>query len=397
MKLTRLQLFDFRNFHRLDLPLDSGPAVFVGDNAQGKTNLLEAIYLLATMRSPRAETDAQLVRQEALGDVLPAARAVGEIETAAGPLKVEVALGLRPGPQGPIASKVARVNGVPKRLADAVGRLIAVLFTAEDLDLVVGSPSLRRRFLDITLSQLDSRYAAARARYERALLQRNHLLRRIREREASPDELPFWDDSLARDAGRIFHARAEAIGALARQAREAHAALAPSEELSITYLPRLEAGPPDLAADGPEAATEAYTAALKRGLSRDVAAGMTLQGPHRDDLTFSLNGHPAAGFVSRAQQRTIALSLRLAEARFLLDRRRESPVLLLDDVLSEMDAARRRSVLSSLAQYDQVLVTGSDLDRFPPQLLDRAALFAVAGGSVSPLVEQGTGARTADA
>ena len=416
MRLLRLQLFDYRNFHRVDLALAPGPSLFLGDNAQGKTNLLAAVYLLATTRDPRAESEAQLIRHESLEDITPAARVVGDLERAAGPLKVEIAVLGRPGPDrvGLLASKVARVNGVPRRLSDAIGHLVAVLFTAEDIELIGGPPSLRRRYLDITLSQVDRLYLAARQRLERLLLQRNHLLKRIREGAARGDELSFWDEELAKDGGYIFHRRAEALTSLEALATESHAGLAPSEELRLAYQPRLDASPSHigqsgpapmpalgsparggpgverwqmLSRSGPAAAAQAYAAALRRGLGRDIAAGMTLQGPHRDDLAVFLDGVPAGGYASRAQQRTIALALRLAEARFLLSHRRDSPVLLLDDVLSEMDAARRLSVIQRLADYEQILITATDADRFPPDFLSRAALFSVAAGNVEPLAQ----------
>ncbi|MBI1886194.1 MAG: DNA replication/repair protein RecF [Chloroflexi bacterium] len=174
---------------------------------------------------------------------------------------------------------------------------------------------------------------------------------------------------------------------MARLAADAHADLAGGgEALSLTYLPRLDVGAEAVAGADREAVVETYAASLRAHLDRDVAAGMTLQGPHRDDLAFALNGEPAAGFASRAQQRTIALALRLAEARYLLSMRNgESPILLLDDVLSEMDSHRRRSVVEALAGYEQVLVTTTDLDRFPDGFLSGAALFSVAAGTVEPV------------
>ncbi len=388
-------MFDYRNFHRLDLALGPGPSLFAGDNAQGKSNLLVAVYLLATARDPRAEVDAQLIRRSAAEEISPAARVLGEVETAGGPLRVEVGVLGRPGPNGLLATKVARVNGVPRRLSGVIGQLTAVLFSAEDIDLVGGPPSLRRRYLDITLSQVDRAYLAARQRLERVLLQRNHLLKRIREGAAASEELAFWDAELARDGGYLFRARAEALLELARLAREAHASLAPGEVLALAYRPRLEPPPPP--DEIWEAAAESYAQALRRGLSRDIAAGMTLHGPHRDDVALRLDGEAAAGFASRAQQRTIALALRLAEARFLLARRGDSPVLLLDDVLSEMDAGRRLTVIQALTDYDQVLITTTDLDRFPPDFLSRAALFSVAGGGVAPLAEPAAIRKTREA
>src|SRR5881396_2635909 len=146
MRLRHLQLFDYRNFERLHIELPAKAALFVGDNAQGKTNLLEAVYLLATLRAVRAETDIQLIRRELLSDVLPAARVVAEVETRAGGLKLEVAVVARDPARGANATKTVKINGAPKRLADAVGRITAVLFSADDLLMIEGSPSLRRRY-----------------------------------------------------------------------------------------------------------------------------------------------------------------------------------------------------------------------------------------------------------
>ena len=381
MRLLRLLLFDYRNFHRLEVTLAPGASLFVGDNAQGKTNLLEAVYLLATTKELRAETEAQLIRRAALDDPIPAARVVGEAESAEGAVKVEIAIVAREGSAGLLASKRVKVNGVPKRLSDAVGRLTAVLFTAADIDLISGPPASRRRYLDITLSQVDRAYVSARSRLERVITQRNHLLKRIREGAARADELAFWDDELARDGGYLFAVRSAALAELAALAAGAHAELAPGEALRLEYRPRLESGAAAL--DGAEVAAGSYREALTRGVRRDIAAGMTLQGPHRDDVAFLLDSEPAAGFASRAQQRTIALALRLAEARLLHARRGEPPVLLLDDILSEMDHGRARSVIESVSSYDQLLVTATDLDRFPASFLDGAALFTVEAGSVT--------------
>ncbi len=387
MRLLRLQLFNYRNFHRLDLSPGPGASVFVGANAEGKTNLLESIYLLATMRELRAETEAQVIRREVIEEAIPAARVVGEAEAAGDRLKLEVTVVGREGSSGLIASKTVKVNGLPKRLSDAVGRLTAVLFTAADIDLISGSPSSRRRYVDITLSQVDRDYVAARSRLERIIAQRNHLLKRIREGLARKDELAFWDAELARDGGYLFAVRAAALSELAVLAAEAHTSLAPVEELRLEYRPRLEGREEDSLTEA-DAAAAAYGEALRRGMSRDIAAGMTLQGPHRDDIAFFLDGVSASGFVSRAQQRTIALALRLAEARLLRSRRGEPPLLLLDDVLSEMDSSRARSVIEAVSGYDQLLVTATEVERFPREFLDGAELFSVGGGTVTSLSAQ---------
>ncbi len=395
MRLNHLHVTDYRNLHAVDLDFPRDVSLIIGNNAHGKSNLLEAVYLLATMRSTRAEFDAQLIRRDAMDDVLPAARVVGEVSTADGPFKIEVTVVARPGKAGPIATKTVKLNGVSKRLSDATGRLVAVLFTAEDLDMVAGSPSLRRRYLDMTLMQVTSRYSAARSRFERVLTQRNSLLKRIREDAATADELEFWDEQLAADGAAILHSRAAAVSQMATLASEAHAGLAPGERLEVTYQPRLEPAQ-ELASMSEDEVKEAYARELKSGIGRDTAAGMTLQGPHRDDLALRLDDLPVAGFASRAQQRTVALSLRLAETRFLRDHRGEWPVLLLDDILSEMDAARRRSVLASLGQIEQMMVTGTDLDHFPEEFAAGASLIAVREGSARSLVAGRQAAKASD-
>jgi DNA replication and repair protein RecF len=206
----------------------------------------------------------------------------------------------------------------------------------------------------------------------------------MREGAANPDELEFWDEQLATDGAVILQARAAAVSQVAALGSEAHAGLAPGEHLEVTYQPRLEPAQ-HLASMSEDEVKEAYARALKSGLARDTGAGMTLQGPHRDDLALRLDGLPVAGFASRAQQRTIALSLRLAETR-----------LLLDDILSEMDAARRRSVLASLGQIEQMMVTGTELDRFPREFAEQASVIAVREGSARTLVADRPGARGSD-
>jgi DNA replication and repair protein RecF len=383
MRVQRLQLFDYRNFHRLDIEIPAQTALFIGGNAQGKTNLLEAVYLLATLRGLRVETDAQLIRREVLDDPLPAARVVAEVETSEGPIKLEVAVVARPGARGPIATKTARLNGTPKRLADAIGRLTAVMFGADDLLMIEGSPSLRRRYIDLMLMQFDRPYATARSRYERLITQRNSLLKRIREGEAHAEELTFWDDELSKDGGLLMQRRSVALAEIGTLAAGYHRVLAANEALEVQYEPRLEEQPGE--GSLVEEFAVSFGGALRSGLSRDIVAGMTLQGPHRDDVRLALNGAPAAGYASRAQQRTIALSLRLAEAQVLRRHRGEPPVLLLDDVLSEMDTNRRAAVLSSLGEVEQLMITGTDWDRFSPDFAASASRFAVEDGAVRPL------------
>jgi len=314
---------------------------------------------------------------------------------------VEVAVVARPpgglalgGPASRLpASKRLRVNGVARRASETVGQVTAVLFTTQDIDLIGGPPALRRRYLDITLSQVDPAYLRALQRYGKVVLQRNALLRRIQEGAAGLDELSFWDDEMAREGAYILGSRGRAVAALALLARETHRALSGGgEDVSLVYLPQLSrAWDGDrVAAASSDELVSALLQALASGRQRDVAAGVSLTGPHRDDLLFLLDGRPAAAYASRGQQRTAALALRLAEARFLLERSGEYPVLLLDDVLSELDETRRRAILLAASEFEQVLITSVDADRFD---VADAHLYHVVAGKVEPLfgIERGGG------
>lgn len=389
MYIEQLTLRDFRNYRQLDITLPRGLLLFVGGNAQGKSNLLEAIYLLATTRSVRAATEGELVNREATREGPAVARLVGTAQRRGGSVQVEVAIMARPaGGQAPpsrlAASKRLRVNGVVRRASETVGQVTAVLFTTQDIDLVGGAPSLRRRYLDITLSQVDPAYLRALQRYAKIVVQRNALLRRIQEGAAGLDQLSFWDEEMAREGAYVTGSRGRAVSSLSVLARETHRALSGGEEdLSLIYQPQLSRAwdGKRVAAASTDELVAALLEALASGRQRDVGAGVSLTGPHRDDLLFLLDGVSAAAFASRGQQRTAALALRLAEARFLLDRGGEHPILLLDDVLSELDESRRAAIMAAASEFEQVLITSVDADRF-----DRVGLSSAVGrgGPVLP-------------
>ena len=251
MHLDRLTLTNVRTFRDLDMALEPGCYVISGPNASGKSNLLEAITLLATARSSRARADVELISRQALrDDPLPGARLAGEVTTAAQPVSVELAVTARePGGTGgrpPATGRRFRVNGIARRASDLIGRLRVVPFSADDLQIISGSPTQRRRYLDITISQLDVRYVRALQRYQRVLTQRNGLLRRLQERRGrGADELEFWDTELAAAGGVILAGRASALDALAVGAAERWNQLAPSSPpLELHYEPRL---PPEQA------------------------------------------------------------------------------------------------------------------------------------------------------
>jgi DNA replication and repair protein RecF len=348
------------------------------------------VQLLCSGRSVRASADSELIGFAAEHEGQPFARLQANVARRTDAVNLEV-LVAGPAPNTPSArtGKRFRVNGIPRRGIDFVGQLRSVLFTADDLEIVSGPPSGRRLYLDVAITQLDRAYYAALQRYTRVLQQRNATLKRIKEGVAGADELSLWDDTMAREAGVIVAARERVVRNLASLATISHLELsgAASEELTVTYEPALGDDRRGLldAGSGVAATTSLFSTALAAGRRRDIAAGLSLIGPHRDDFSVLLNGVSAASFGSRAQIRTAALSLRLAEAR-LLTAGGDPPVLLLDDIVSELDERRRRSVLEGVADFEQVWFTATSEEGLPADFVASCRRFTVEAGQVSEAV-----------
>jgi DNA replication and repair protein RecF len=382
MYIDNLTLTNFRNYSQLELSLPRRMVVLQGDNAQGKTNLLESIYLLATTRSPLTTAERELIRWQAWDDMIPVARLTAQVCRTADKINLEIALkgDSRPdGPQSGLVTKQIKVNGLPRRANDVVGMVNVVMFTAPDIDLIRGAPALRRRYMDVTLCQMDNRYLRTLQAYNKVLLQRNHLLRQIQDREAQPAELEFWDDQLVEKGSYLVVERRHLITELNNRARAIHAQLATSESLTIRYLPNLgrEVGQ-DLIQTG-----QVFKQTLSQAQVREIAAGKSLVGPHRDDLQFLNNGIDLGIYASRGQQRTISLSVKLAEAGYFKDKRGDPPIILLDDVFSELDRQRRSYLLTCLDDYEQVLITTTELDSLLTECSIKATVFQVRQGSIN--------------
>ena len=391
MRLRSLTLDQFRSYRHCELRLEAGLTLVLGDNAQGKTNLLEAIYLLAATRSPRAASDGELIAWTAPAP--PVARVAGAGTGADGEVEVEVAIAARLDAGGrvlvsksgaPLVSKRVRRNGIAKRAGDVMGAIPAVLFTTLDIEIITGSPGARRRFLDFTVAQSDRAYARALSRYDKAVSQRNALLKRIVKGEASPEELGPWDSAVVEDGGTIIEGRAVAVEELGRSAPAHQRRLASEREetLALAYAPALGERSLETGA-GVEGARAALREALGALRARESGAGTTLAGPHRDELLLTLDGHAAGAYGSRAQQRSLALALRLAEAELLRSRLGEEPVLLLDDVFSELDGHRQEAVAEAAARAEQVVLTSANPEHVPAGL-SPVARYRVAAGKLSP-------------
>ena len=391
--LSRLILTNFRNFAALDLALPPGVVVLCGANAQGKTTLLEAVYLLAIARSFRAENEREVVNFAAARD--------GQQALVGGHLerddqRVQVFVGYScttPSASVPASDgraglnysvrKEIRVNRVRRTAADLVGTVGAVLFNADDIQLVQGPPAGRRRYLDILISQGDPLYLKALQRYTQVVRQRNRLLRLLREGRAENSELEFWDDRLVREGAWLSWQRARAISLLAGLCADHHRNLSsPGELLTLEHLPSVPVG------EDVEATASHFRQSLAGLRARELATGSTAVGPHRDDFQLLLDGVDMGTFASRGQARTLALTLRLAEASYLSQVRQDEPVVLLDDVLSEMDEDRRRRVLEKVSGYGQSLITTTDPGLVRPYFGSNATYLRVADGAVAPLAAE---------
>ena len=291
--------------------------------------------------------------------------------------------GARSGNASSSLQKSLRVNGIRRPAGEFVGSFNAVAFAAEDIELITGGPAKRRRYLDILISQGDPGYLRTLQRYGKVVTQRNHLLRQVRERTASTDELVFWDERLCQEGALIVGKRMLAVQKLAELAPREHETLAgEAEPLGIQYRPRIaEEAPTELPHHSEVAAI--MTSSLVRVRGREIGQGVTVLGPHRDEMDVTLSGQPASQFASRGQTRTITLALRLAEANFISDATNRKPVVILDDVLSELDNRRRRHVLEASSSYEQVLLTTTDFDMVEDDFLQSATRLAIADGVIS--------------
>ena len=398
MYIEHLSLQNFRNYARLEVSLPAGPILLHGSNAQGKTSLLEAIYYLATSRSPYTTTDRQLINWNADRDLLSFAKIGAEVISAGRTLsRVEVTLVQEPGAlNGSRLQKDIRINGVPRRVMDLIGKINVVMFLPQDLVLIEGSPAERRRYMNVTLCQTDPAYCEALATFEKALTQRNALLKRIGDGEARPEELAYWNEQLAQAGGVLVAGRQRLLRDLEVRARRVHRDLSGGEEdLELSYQPSflptanntgqlsfevlgLDLNRQLKAAD--IAAQYARTLDERRG--EDIARGMTLIGPQRDELRLLVNTRDLGLYGSRGQARTAVMSLKLAELEWMRDMVGEWPILLLDEVIAELDAARRAYLLERISGAEQVLLTTTEPDIFTPEFLSKATRWRIRQGQI---------------
>ena len=396
MRLTHLSLTNFRNFTRLDVDFPGGTVLVVGDNAQGKTSLLEAVYYLATLDSFHASQDRQLIHFLAAREPLAVARIVAGFQRSGKRHRLEVRIIQETNGYNGSAHvrKEVLLDEVKLKASEAVGQFKAVLFLPHMLRVIDGVPDERRRYLNLVLVQVLNHYSAELAEYTKALSQRNALLKQLAERQGDAAQLDYWDDLVATSGAQLIQARIRAIQELERLAARFHRELtASSEVLRLNYQPSYDPLPQVpgqylLPVDAPvdrsgfslEHIRQGFKEKLAQLRSEEIARGSTTIGPHRDELRFLSNRVDLGDFGSRGQVRTAMLALKLAEVAWIKEKTGHDPVLLLDEVLAELDTHRRTDLLSRLAAVDQSLLTTTDLDLFDPEFVRKATLWQVVGG-----------------
>lgn len=372
MHLSRLELRGFRSYPRLALDFRPRTNILFGPNGEGKTNVLEAIFFLATARSHRGARDAELLGWGS--DRFEIAAHVVRLPTQ---VRLEIAW-------SPDGRKQLRVGGKPEpKLSNLIGRLNAVMFAPEDLSLLKGPPAVRRRFLDMELSQLSRTYFHHLQEYQRALAQRNALLRNESPSPSLRALLEVYDQPLIEHGSQVAARRSAAVLELSPRARAYHGTFSDGREsLGLRYVSTLDAAS-EVSTD-PSALAEAFARRLTETRRDEEYRRTTLVGPHRDDLEVQIDGRDARVFGSQGQQRSAVLALKLAELEHLREVVGEEPVLLLDDVTSELDSRRRRFLLEAVARNAQTFITTTGLDDLDPGWLVDADLWQVCRGSVSP-------------
>ena len=376
-----------RTYRELKLDFDPGIYIFIGKNASGKSNLLDAISQLATTKSNRHGKEIEVVSWDAFQEEeFPTARIFAEVGGLKSPVNLEIVISSIKHLNSSEwqSSRRFRVNGINRRASDLVGNLRVVMFSVDDLTIINGSPADRRRYLDITISQFNREYVRALQRYNRILLQRNSLLRNLKDQNGTIDELDFWDQEMAQIGAVILLERQLIVEKLATGAVKNYSELGfDNKNFSINYLPGL---PLKL-----EREIEIFDLVgrmheiIREGRHGDVWRGSSRFGPHRDDVDFLINGKNASSVASRGEQRTAVLALRLSEVNLSTEITGESPVLLLDDILSELDSNHRDKVINMSYQVDQVFITVPDENIAHEQYFPTANKYEVTDGDVRVL------------
>ena len=370
MKLTELNLHHFRNYDEAQVEFSPQINVLIGENAQGKTNLLESIYVLAMTRSHRTNNDRELIE---FGK--DAAQIKGTVQRELGSLKLELDIGKH--------GKKAKANHLEKaRLSEYLGQLNVILFAPEDLALVKGAPTVRRRFIDMEFGQVSPKYLHDLTQYRDILKQRNRYLKQLQSHEAQDQlYLEVLSEQLAAVGGAIISQRVKFLSELEGYAQELHQSITQGREnLTFEYSSAVK----DAAALTEVELSEALMDLYRQNQSKEIFQGTTLYGPHRDDVRFLINHKNVQTYGSQGQQRTTALSVKLAEIDLMKNQTGEYPILLLDDVLSELDGARQTHLLKTIQDKVQTFLTTPGLSDVARNLIKEPRIFHIRDGQIIP-------------
>ena len=399
MHLRHLSLTNFRSLTRLDVELPRRAVVLVGQNAQGKTSALEAIYFLAAFTSFQTHADRQIVNFHEAKNPLAVTRLVADYQRGKSKHRLEARLILEPtGANGQRLRKEILLDGVKRHVNDVIGHFNAVIFVPQMSQIIEGGPDERRRYLNLAVAQAVPAYARALNEYSQALTQRNALLKALNENGGSGTQLEVWDEALVRFGSQIILWRIQAIQEIERLASRVHHELTRgSEILRLAYEPAYDPLPKpdgqlglkiDTAIDRSsielKEIQDGFLARLKQIRGEEIARGVTTIGPHRDDLRFIINKADVGNYGSRGQMRTTLLALKLAEVEWMRERTGEYPVILLDEVMAELDASRRADLLKYVSQDQQVLFTTTELNPFTTEFTENAEIWDVKNGVVTP-------------
>ncbi|KKB75156.1 MULTISPECIES: DNA replication/repair protein RecF [Bacillus] len=368
MYIQNLTLSSYRNYERVELEFENKVNVIIGENAQGKTNLMEAIYVLAMAKSHRTSNDKELIRWDQ-----DYAKIEGRVIKKNGPVPIQLVISKK--------GKKGKVNHIEQqKLSQYVGAVNTIMFAPEDLNLVKGSPQVRRRFLDMEIGQVSPVYLHDLSHYQKILSQRNHFLKQLQTRKQTDQTmLDVLTEQLTEFAAKVVMKRLQFVDQLEKWAQPIHSGISRGlEELTLKYHTSLHVS------DSPDLSKmiNSYQESFSKLRDKEIERGVSLSGPHRDDVLFYVNGRDVQTYGSQGQQRTTALSLKLAEIDLIQEEIGEYPILLLDDVLSELDDYRQSHLLHTIQGRVQTFVTTTSVDGIDHQTLNEAGIFRVANGAL---------------
>ncbi|MBL07396.1 MAG: hypothetical protein CL773_06060 [Chloroflexi bacterium] len=382
MRIKTLSLSNYRNHKNSSIDLEEGFNVFYGLNGQGKSNLFEGIYLLSIAKSSRVSNDKHLINN-ALIDNGGHTQVLGIAEEKGRNVKAQIDYDISKSFE---LIKTFRINGVIVSNQEFVGNINSVFFDTDDISIISGPPLVRRKYLNILLSQINNDHVKNLQRYQKVLYQRNSLLKNIKDGKSNKSEIEFWDNRLAEEASKIFFERNKIIKTITKSCKKFAKNFNNNINLDVKYLPKIGRNLENKFLDEDPSTDEIkliFYESLKKNHNRDIDQRITTIGPHRDDFEIVFNDSPASITASRGQSRIISLSLKLSEAKEIRSITKRKPILILDDIFSELDENMRQKVVSEILDFDQILLSTADIELIDKNKISNGKYFSISEGEVS--------------